>query len=166
MIRDATTLPFDRDDMIARLRPWIECESPTFDAAATTRMMELVARDATAMGAEAEIIPSQGRFGASLRVRFPHPDHGKVPGILVSGHMDTVHPVGTLDKNPWRVADGKIHGPGVQDMKGGNFCMLEAAAMLHRQGWQTPLPVTFLFTPEEPSCLPPRKRSAPPKPAG
>jgi len=27
------------------------------------------------------------------------------PGILVSGHLDTVHPIGTLEKNPWRVED-------------------------------------------------------------
>lgn len=148
-MKDATALPFDRDDMLARLRPWIECESPTYDPDAVARMMDLVARDARALGASAETIPNPGRFGPSLRVRFPHPDHDRVPGILVSGHFDTVHPIGTLAKNPWRIEGGKLYGPGVQDMKGGNFALLEGAAMLHRHGWQTPLPVTFLFTPDE-----------------
>lgn len=146
---DATTLPFDLDDMLVRLRPWIECESPTYDRQAVNRMLALVARDAEAMGASAELIPNPGDFGDSLRVRFPHPDHDKVPGILVSGHFDTVHPVGTLAKNPWRIEGSRLYGPGVQDMKGGNFVLLEAAAMLHRHGWRTPLPVTFLFTPDE-----------------
>ena len=146
---DATTLPFDQGDMLARLRPWIECESPTYDPKAVNRMMALVARDATALGAHVEVIANPGAFGDSLRVRFPHPDHDRVPGILVSGHFDTVHPIGTLAKNPWRIEGSRLYGPGVQDMKGGNFALLEAAAMLHRHGWQTPLPVTFLFTPDE-----------------
>ena len=148
-MRDATTLPFDQGDMLARLRPWVECESPTYDRDAVNRMMALAADDARAMGARVEMIANPGRFGNSLRVQFPHPDHGKVPGILVSGHFDTVHPIGTLERNPWRIEDGRLYGPGVQDMKGGNFAMLEAAAMLHRHGWKTPLPVTFLFTPDE-----------------
>lgn len=146
---DATTLPFDEAGMLARLRPWIECESPTYDPAAVNRMMALAARDAEAMGASVEVIANPGTFGDSIRVRFPHPDHDRVPGILVSGHFDTVHPVGTLAKNPWRIEGRRLYGPGVQDMKGGNFALLEAAAMLHRHGWQTPLPVTFLFTPDE-----------------
>jgi len=32
-------LPFDADEMLAGLKPWIECESPTYDAAAVDRMM-------------------------------------------------------------------------------------------------------------------------------
>ena len=146
---DATALPFDQGDMLARLRPWIECESPTYDPDAVALMMDLVARDARALGATVETIANPGRFGPSLRVRFAHPDHDRVPGILVSGHFDTVHPIGTLAKNPWRIEGGRLYGPGTQDMKGGNFVLLEAAAMLHRHGWQTPLPVTFLFTPDE-----------------
>ena len=38
-------LPFDADAMLAGLKPWIECESPTFDAAAVNRMMSLAAYD-------------------------------------------------------------------------------------------------------------------------
>ncbi|MDO5528663.1 MAG: M20/M25/M40 family metallo-hydrolase, partial [Paracoccus sp. (in: a-proteobacteria)] len=146
---DPLELPFDEADMLARLRPWIECESPTFDADAVARMMALAAKDCAALGASVDHIEAQGGFGPSIRVRFPHPGHDKVPGILVSGHMDTVHPIGTITKNPWRTEDGKAWGPGIQDMKGGNFAMIEAAAMLHRKGIETPLPVTFLFTPDE-----------------
>ncbi|MRX50538.1 M20/M25/M40 family metallo-hydrolase [Paracoccus sp. S-4012] len=147
--RDPIALPFDETDMLARLRPWIECESPTYDPAAVSRMMDLAARDMKAMGWEVEVIPGSGGFGSSVRAKVPHPDHGKVPGIMVSGHMDTVHPVGTLQKNPWRVENGTAWGPGIQDMKGGNFVMVEAARLIAQAGWQTPLPITFLFTPDE-----------------
>lgn len=141
-------LKFDNEDMIRRLRPWIETESPTFDAAALARVVDVVAYDCAAAGASLEVIPGRMGLGPSLRVKFPHPDQGK-PGILVSGHLDTVHPVGTLTQNPWRREDGKLYGPGIQDMKGGNFVALEAMRQIMRAGIVTPLPVTFLLTPDE-----------------
>ncbi|MFC4626135.1 M20/M25/M40 family metallo-hydrolase [Daeguia caeni] len=144
----AHDLPFDLEDMIARLRPWIETESPTFDAAAVNRMVELAAYDFAAAGATVEFIPGRDGFGGSLRARFPHADQGK-PGILVSGHLDTVHLIGVLNVNPFRREDGKIYGPGIQDMKGGNFVALEAMRQIIRHGLTTKLPVTFLLTPDE-----------------
>lgn len=141
-------LPFDTEKMLAGLRPWIECESPTYDAAAVDRMMDLAAYDLAACGAEIERIPGRMGLGGSVRARFPHKDFGK-PGILVSGHLDTVHPVGTIEKNPWRIEDGRAYGPGIQDMKGGNFVTVEALRQLAIAGIETPLPVTVLFTPDE-----------------
>lgn len=145
---DPTQLPFDVGDMLAGLRPWVECESPTYDAAAVDRAMDLAAYDLAAAGAEIERIPGRKGFGGSVRARFPHKDFGK-PGILISGHMDTVHPVGTLQVNPWRVENGRCYGPGIQDMKGGNYVSLEAIRQLARAGLETPLPITVLLTPDE-----------------
>lgn len=141
-------LPFDTDEILAGLRPWIECESPTYDAGAVNRMMDLAAYDLAAAGATVERIPGRMGFGGSVRARFPHPDMGK-PGILVSGHLDTVHPVGTLDVLPFRRDGDKCYGPGIMDMKGGNYVTLEALRKLAAAGMQTPLPVTVLFTPDE-----------------
>lgn len=141
-------LPFDSDAMLDGLRPWVECESPTWDAAAVSRMMALAARDLKDAGATVETIPGSGDFGDSIRASFPHPDQGK-PGILVSGHLDTVHPVGTLEKLPFRREGGRAWGPGIMDMKGGNYAAMEAMRQILKAGLQTPLPVTFLFTPDE-----------------
>ncbi len=140
-------LPFDSTKMLAGLKPWIECESPTWDADAVNRMMDLAAYDLAGL-AMVERIPGRMGFGGSLRARLPHPDFGQ-PGILISGHMDTVHPLGTLAALPFR-HDGDIcYGPGIQDMKGGNFVSVEALRKLLAAGMQTPLPVTVLFTPDE-----------------
>ncbi|EEQ94152.1 M20/M25/M40 family metallo-hydrolase [Brucella sp. ZJ1_1] len=144
----AHELPFDLNEMIARLRPWIETESPTFDAAAVNRLVDTAAYDFAAAGASVEFIPGRMGFGGSLRARFPHADQGR-PGILVSGHLDTVHPLGVINVNPYRREDGKIYGPGIQDMKGGNFVALEAMRQIARSGLTTKLPVTFLLTPDE-----------------
>ncbi len=141
-------LPFDTERMLAGLRPWIECESPTYDPAAVNRMMDLAAYELAAAGAEIERIPGRMGFGGSVRARFPHRNFGE-PGILIAGHLDTVHPLGTIEKNPWRVEDGRCYGPGIQDMKGGNFVSVEALRQLAIAGIATPLPVTVLFTPDE-----------------
>ena len=144
---DVTKLPFDTDKMLNGLKPWIECESPTHDAAAVNRMMDLAAYD-LAGHATIERIPGRMGYGGCLRARFPHPDFGK-PGILIMGHMDTVHPVGTLDVLPFKRDGDYCYGPGIQDMKGGNFASVEAIRQLISAGMQTPLPITVLFTPDE-----------------
>ena len=141
-------LTFDTDSILEGLRPWVECESPTWDAAAVDRMMDLVAVKCAELGASIERIPGTMGLGGSVRAAFPHPDKGR-PGIMITGHFDTVHPVGTLAKNPFRREDGKAYGPGIQDMKGGNFITLEAIRALQEAGIETPLPIVALFTPDE-----------------
>jgi glutamate carboxypeptidase len=147
-VMDPKQLPFDTDAMLAGLRPWIECESPTYDAAAVNRMMGLAARDLALMGAAIEIVPGRMGFGDCVRARLPHRNAGE-PGILILGHFDTVHPVGTLAHLAWRRDGERCYGPGICDMKGGNFIALEALRRLAAAGVPTPLPVTVLFTSDE-----------------
>lgn len=145
---DLTALPFDATDMLARLKPWILCESPTHDAAAVNRMMDLAAWELVAAGAAIERIPGRMGYGDCLRARFPHPKSG-MPGILVMAHLDTVHPIGTLADLPFREEDGRCWGPGIWDMKGGTFAALEAIRTLATLGLESPLPVTLLLTSDE-----------------
>jgi len=145
----ALDLPFDREAMLAGLRTWVECESPTFDTPAVNRMMDLVARHLAMMGARIERIPGRMGHGDCLRASLPHSSAPGTPGILILAHLDTVHPVGTLTKLPWRREGGQCRGPGIFDMKGGTFLAVEAARQLLRAGLPTPLPVTFLFTSDE-----------------
>ncbi len=145
---DPTQLPFDADDMLAALRPWVECESPTHDAVAVNRMMDLAARDLAVIGARVERIPGRMGYGDCVRATLPHRSPG-TPGLLLMGHMDTVHPVGRLGLLPWRRDGDRCFGPGIYDMKGGNLLLLEAVRQLARAGIETPLPLTVLFTSDE-----------------
>ncbi len=145
---DARGLSFDLDAMLAGLRPWVECESPTYQPARVNAMMDLAARDLAMAGARVERIPGRMGFGDCIRAAFPHPRE-REPGVLVMGHLDTVHPVGVLDVLPFRREGGRCYGPGICDMKGGNFLSLDAMRQLIRAGVSTPLPVTFLFTSDE-----------------
>lgn len=145
---NVTELPFDSRQMARGLRSWVELESPSYDPRAVDRMLSVAARDMAVMGASVQFIPGSGDFAGAVKASFPHKRQGE-PGILVCGHMDTVHPVGTTSHFPWREEDGLCFGPGVLDMKGGNYLTLEAIRQLARAGIDTPLPVTVLFTGDE-----------------
>ena len=66
-------LPFDSEAMLQGLRGWVECESPTWDAPAVERMLDLAARDMAIMGASIEHIAGRQGFAGCVRARFPHP---------------------------------------------------------------------------------------------
>ncbi|MFG6559818.1 M20/M25/M40 family metallo-hydrolase [Sulfitobacter sp. 1A15299] len=150
-------LPFDTEEMLTGLRPWIETESPTFDGAAVNRMMDVVQHDLAVLGARTERIPSPMGLGDSLRAEMPHPRAGE-GGILLLGHMDTVHPLGTLASLPYKREGEICYGPGLMDMKGGNYVYLDALRKLQAAGVETPLPVTVLFTPDEEIGTPATRR--------
>ncbi len=66
------------------------------------------------------------------------------PRVLLVGHHDTVFPLGALATRPFTVADGRVTGPGVFDMKGGIVLGVNAVASLpDRAG------VELLFTADE-----------------
>lgn len=136
------------DRFLARLRRWVECESPTFDAGAMDSMLDLAESDLQAIGAN--VVRSAGTMGYAghLLATFPHP-RAHEPGILIMGHVDTVHPVGTIDGLAWRIEGDACYGPGVADMKGGVCLVLETVNQLNSLGAQSSLPLSLLLTGDE-----------------
>jgi glutamate carboxypeptidase len=141
-------LSFDADRMLVGLRRWVECESPTFEPHAVNGMMDLAAADLATAGADVRRMPARPGLGDCVLGEFPHPRRGE-KGVLILGHLDTVHGLGTLEKLPFRREGARAYGPGILDMKGGNFLAVEAIAALTRAGAETPLPVRVLFTSDE-----------------
>ena len=142
-------LPFDEAAMLEGLSHWAACESPTWDAAAVNRMMDLAGRELALLGALTERIPGRMGLGDCVRARFPHALPPGTPGVLVLAHLDTVHPIGTLAHLPIRRDGGRVYGPGICDMKGGTYLAFEAVRQIQRAGLSTPLPVTVLLTSDE-----------------
>jgi glutamate carboxypeptidase len=70
-------------------------------------------------------------------------------GILLLHHMDTVFPLGTLEKMPFYQKEDKTYGPGVLDMKGGIVVTLSAIRRLQAEKQMPTCPVTALFTSDE-----------------
>ena len=136
------------DALLAAVREWVEIESPTQDAAAVNRVADLAESQLRAIGAAIERVPGSDGFGDILVGRIPGETNGD--GILLLGHMDTVHPVGTMaGPLPFRVEGDRAYGPGIYDMKGGNVMALQALAHIHARGGRPRLPVTVMFIPDE-----------------
>ena len=70
-------------------------------------------------------------------------------GILVLCHMDTVHPLGSLAKNYCRVEDGRLYGPGSQDMKAGIAIFLSTIKIMQEHHILPARPLTALITSDE-----------------
>jgi len=129
----------------ARLRELVEVESPSEDKAAVDRAGELVATWAEEAGGTLRR-HRQKAFGDVLELRFGAA-RSKRGRVLLLGHLDTVWPMGTLKKMPWREAEGKLWGPGVLDMKAGVVMALEAVSALRELELERP--VTLLLVSEE-----------------
>ena len=138
----------DADEILQGILDWVEIESPSQDAVAVNRMVDRVASDMSAVDAVVTRVPGRDGYGDILTARTSWGGDG--PGILVLSHLDTVHPVGVKEtENPVRREGDKVYGPGIYDMKGGAYLAWYALRHLVRSARETPLPITFLYVPEE-----------------
>jgi len=104
-------------EIIALIRQFAECESPSDDPAAVNRFVQLVA-DTVASFARVKTYPG-GPFGKHLVCEMALPGRNQAGRILALGHSDTVWPMGALRHMPFRREKGRLWGPGVLDMKAG-----------------------------------------------
>lgn len=140
------TLP-DTDQLVAGIQAWMRCESPTNSPAGVAAMADIVATHARALGLRVDVTPLGERTGPLLYATN-RAEGDTRPGILVLAHLDTVHPIGTLDDNPIRIEGDKLYGPGGYDMKAGIYLALSAMTGLAEPG-ATRLPIDFLMVPDE-----------------
>src|SRR4051794_1560509 len=90
----AASQAIDLDGMIEGIRRWVETESPTRDAAAVNRMVDVVVAGLEGLPVAVERKRGRNGFADMLAVRSA--GAGDRPGILILSHIDTVHPLGTL----------------------------------------------------------------------
>ena len=100
-------------EMLDALALLVGTESPSSDPAAGAACAEVAAGLVEgALGHKAERIEVDGRN--HLRWIF-----GGSPRAVIVGHIDTVWPLGTLERWPFEVEGDNATGPGCFDMKGG-----------------------------------------------
>jgi glutamate carboxypeptidase len=137
----------EQEALLRTIREFVEIESPSDNKPVLDRMGRFLAERFEAFGGRPRVHPADD-YGNNLQIDFPGRD--KVKPVLLLGHFDTVYPLGTLANMPCHVAEGRMHGPGVLDMKSGIALMLFAIEAL--QAWHSglPRPVTvFLVSDEE-----------------
>jgi glutamate carboxypeptidase len=136
-------------DMVRLLGDFVRCESPSHNKAAADRFAAIVAREWRRRGARVRILRNSSR-GNHLRAEVwlgqGRPARRQ---LMVLGHMDTVYPLGTLAKMPFRVSGGRAWGPGTFDMKGGLVLALFAVDALKATGIKPNKRLVFFWNSDE-----------------
>jgi glutamate carboxypeptidase len=115
------------NEQIALIKRLAAIESPSDDAAATRKCLNLAAEMARALGGRVALRkapPSGGILSAQFGAR--RVSHR----VLLLGHLDTVWPLGTLKAMPIQQKGEVLFGPGVLDMKAGVAMALTAIKLL------------------------------------
>ena len=119
-------------------------ESPSTDKAAVDRCGAELTRRLEAIGGTIRRLDGGAR-GDHIRAEFP----GVGRHVLLLGHFDTVWPVGQLDRMPIREDAGRLHGPGIFDMKAGIGVAMLAVRALRELSMSDAPHVTMLWTTDE-----------------
>jgi glutamate carboxypeptidase len=145
------TARLQQERTLALLRQLVEVESPSGDKDGVDRCMQVAAAACGEAGGKVRW-HRQKEHGDLLEVRFPAEGGAtKSPTwpLLILGHLDTVWPLGTLAKMPFRTKSGRVFGPGVFDMKAGVAMALSALSILKGCGALTSSVILLLNSEEE-----------------
>jgi glutamate carboxypeptidase len=135
-----------QSEMVREIQRLAEMESPSSDRDSVNRLGEFLTRTFEHLGAKVKSHPG-GSFGNHIQASFPGTADKKP--ILLLGHIDTVWELGVLSRMPCRVADSRLWGPGVLDMKAGIVMANFALRMLKASVGALSRPVVILLNADE-----------------
>ncbi len=139
--------PFEAATILDGIRRWVEIESPTERPDQVNKLADLVASGYRDLPATVERVAGRDGCGDHLVARSSWGQDE--PGILVLSHLDTVHPMGFIERLPFKVDGDSAFGPGIYDMKGGAYLAYHAFRQICGNGARSPLGVTQLYVSDE-----------------
>lgn len=139
-----------RAEMLELARWLVGQESMSREADANRRLAENLRDKLIGLATEVELL-DDARYGSTVRARFDFhadasPDDKQ---LLVVGHLDTVWPLGTTARRPFRVEGDRAFGPGIFDMKAGVMLVTFAMRAIKELEFETRRRVTVLITCDE-----------------
>lgn len=138
---------FDSQTILDGIRRWVEVETPTDTPEQVNKLVSMVAEQYRDLPVTLERIVGVDGCGDHLVARSTWGEDR--PGILVLSHLDTVHPMGFIERLPFKVEGDSAFGPGIYDMKGGAYIAHHAFRALCATADRRPLGITHLFTSDE-----------------
>lgn len=120
-------------------------ESPTDYKPGVDAVCDFFVKLAESKGWQTEVLQLETAGNAACITMNPD---ANAPAVVFSGHMDTVHPVGSFGTPAVRITDKKIFGPGTQDCKGGIVASVLAMDALDRLGFSS-RPVKLILQSDE-----------------
>lgn len=150
MTSEALIMPVgvDVSAVLASIRNWVEIETPSDHPEGIGRLLDAVEKELAGLPVEIERIAGRDGYGDHMVLRYGPGEHGS-EAALIMGHVDTVWPLGTLDRRPVRIGGDKVHGPGIYDMKAGAYLGVHAIRRMAEAGLRPPRPVTMLLNSDE-----------------
>ena len=139
--------PFDAMAILEGIRRWVEIETPTEAPGQVNRLASMVADGYRDLPTGIERIAGRSGCGDHLVARSSWGQNA--PGILILSHLDTVHPMGFIERLPFRIEGDSAFGPGIYDMKGGAYLAYHAFRQLCANNERSPLGVTQLYVSDE-----------------
>jgi glutamate carboxypeptidase len=133
-------------EMVACVRELVVRESPTHNKLACDELCSYLAVEFERLDGRVKV-HREDTAGDHLQADFTGDERRKP--LLLLGHFDTVYDVGTIESMPWREKTGRLHGPGVFDMKSGIAQMIFALAALREIRGDLPCPVKVLLVSDE-----------------
>lgn len=138
---------FDSQTILDGIRRWVEIETPTDTPEQVNRLVSLVADQFRDLPVALERVAGIDGCGDHLVARSAWGQDQ--PGILILSHLDTVHPMGFIERLPFKVEGDSAFGPGIYDMKGGAYIAHHAFRVLCADGNRSPHGITHVFTSDE-----------------
>jgi len=142
-----TANPFDAGVILDGIRRWVEIETPTEVPAQVNKLADVVAVGYRDLPVTIERIVGHSGCGDHLVMRSSWGQDA--PGILVLSHLDTVHPMGFIERLPFKIDGDRAFGPGIYDMKGGAYLAYHAFRQISAPGARPPLGITQLYVSDE-----------------
>jgi glutamate carboxypeptidase len=139
--------PFDPITILDGIRRWVEIETPTEAPAQVNQLAGMVADGYRDLPVTIESIAGHSGCGDHLVARSSWGQDA--PGVLILSHLDTVHPIGFIERLPFRIEGDSAFGPGIYDMKGGAYLAYHAFRQLCANGQRSPLGITQLYVSDE-----------------
>lgn len=137
-----------RGDFVEFLTALCAVESPTSEWDSQRGVHAILTPALEELGFDVRVVP--GRVSGDHILAVPRERSRSVRPQLLIGHTDTVWKMGTLESMPIREVDGRLHGPGTLDMKGGLTQMVFALRALRALGrWPSVPPIIFVNADEE-----------------
>lgn len=139
--------PFDPMTILDGIRRWVEIETPTEAPAQVNQLASVVADGYRDLPVSIERIAGHSGCGDHLVARSSWGQDA--PGILVLSHLDTVHPIGFIERLPFSIDGDSAFGPGIYDMKGGAYLAYHAFSQVCGNGQRSSLGITQLYVSDE-----------------
>ncbi|MBI4445473.1 MAG: M20 family metallopeptidase [Acidobacteria bacterium] len=131
--------------MVELLRQLVEMESPSTEKQAVDRLGHFLADHIRQCGLEPRF-EQRSTVGDIIWAEW----EGSSPErILVLCHIDTVWELSSLQRNPFRIENGRLYGPGIFDMKSGVAATMKIQEYLNRSLLRPRKKIRFLYTTDE-----------------